>query len=279
MRAIREYFTSVPVPYVVLAALAGAVLYLAERATPWAPFWSANNTEAAAFAHGLLALWAVGLAAAPLLAVRWPVVGALLASAPLVLGVMAEHQWPFVIYVALMVIAVVASWSRPRTAVLIALAALAPVLSVAVGRSEMIVPYGARIDAWGSGPVDVSLVVGYVVATSVIAVIAVIFRRRVGRALRKREAVQAAADTDGRADASQSTALVEAVASLSRREHEVFLELAAGRSNAEIAESLQIGVETVKSHVAEILRKLGLRDRVHAVVYAYENGLVAVRHP
>jgi len=62
--------------------------------------------------------------------------------------------------------------------------------------------------------------------------------------------------------------------SLTPREKEVFVLVATGYSNTEIASQLYIGDETVKTHVSRILSKLGLRDRVHAVVYAHHHGLV-----
>ncbi len=64
------------------------------------------------------------------------------------------------------------------------------------------------------------------------------------------------------------------LAKLTDRERTVFTELAAGRSNREIASSLHLSEGTVKIHVGRILAKLGLRDRVQAVVLAYESGLI-----
>jgi DNA-binding NarL/FixJ family response regulator len=65
-----------------------------------------------------------------------------------------------------------------------------------------------------------------------------------------------------------------AIDELTPREREVFDLLARGLSNPEICEKLIISEATTKTHVARILQKLGLRDRVLAVIYAYENGLV-----
>jgi DNA-binding NarL/FixJ family response regulator len=100
------------------------------------------------------------------------------------------------------------------------------------------------------------------------------------------EAVRAVARGDALLDPAVTRRVIEAFArlpdvprsdqleSLSSRELEVLELLARGMSNAEIAKALFLGEATVKTHVSNVLAKLGLRDRVQAAIAAYETGLV-----
>ena len=74
-------------------------------------------------------------------------------------------------------------------------------------------------------------------------------------------------------DPGQQRSREEILDKLTDREQTVFAQLAAGRSNREIAADLYLSEGTVKVHVGRILAKLGLRDRVQAAIFAFQSGL------
>ncbi|MEV0136779.1 response regulator transcription factor [Dactylosporangium sp. NPDC050688] len=99
------------------------------------------------------------------------------------------------------------------------------------------------------------------------------------------EAVRAAAVGDSFLDPSVTAVLVNRVRNepdtgplrvLSPREREVLSQLARGRSNKEIARAFTLSEETVKSHVSNILTKLGLQDRTQAAIFGLQQGLVSL---
>jgi DNA-binding NarL/FixJ family response regulator len=96
-----------------------------------------------------------------------------------------------------------------------------------------------------------------------------------GEALLAPAVTRAVVEEFARRPPAPSTVLPPAVAELTPREREVLDLLTRGLSNPEICERLVISEATAKTHVARILQKLGVRDRVQAVIYAYESGLVA----
>ena len=103
--------------------------------------------------------------------------------------------------------------------------------------------------------------------TEIVEAVRVVAR---GESLLFPAAIRSLAARHAAARARAGTAVVD----LTPREREILGQMARGLSNGEIADELFLGLQTVKTHVSSLLRKLGARDRTQAVIAAYESGLV-----
>ena len=104
---------------------------------------------------------------------------------------------------------------------------------------------------------------------------AVLAPRITGELVRRYEALsRPTADVERVQREASTRAALELLRALTDREREVFDALVEGLSNAEIAQQLWLSDSTVKTHVGRILQKLGMRDRVQAVVFAFRNGVI-----
>lgn len=173
---------------------------------------------------------------------------------------------PITAWAGLVGVAVTASRTSPRTGLMAALLSLWPFLVAYSGLGELQVDRLARIE---EGPGAGLVLTLWTAASLGIWGVGLLLRRCTGSDSTRPTTVPTPAAAPVDLSASGLTA----------REKEVFLLLSRGLTNSEIATHLGVGAETVKSHVAEVLRKLELRDRVQAVIYAYERGVLVPGAP
>lgn len=287
MEMLGVRLREIPFRFYVLALIGAVVTLVIGRLTAWEPWQDSNVGLGAGWsdlvADGSDALWVL----APLAALWWPGRAALVSLLPFAIFSWlwgATFEWPFTLFVSILATTAVAGCRR--RGLLTGALALVPVAFYWWGGARILLPYDGYVDNGSEhGWVAVAGFLLYTAAVLAAGVTGVAARRS---ALRSRgweipwlgmAMPPPAATPDERSAVHEGDAVDLSAYGLTPRETEVLRLLGRARSNAEIADDLVVGTETVKSHVAEVLRKLGLRDRIQAVVFCYENGLVDRRTP
>jgi signal transduction histidine kinase len=140
-----------PIRFHVLAFLGTAATYVVGSRTEWDPWLHDNTTLADGWGDLAASLSLILWVAVPLGALLWPLRAAILAFVPFgffTLLLSGRHEWPFALFLALTAAAMVALWSNRRSALIIASAALVPILSYLLGLTTILLPYQTRIETW-----------------------------------------------------------------------------------------------------------------------------------
>lgn len=152
-----EALRSVPLRFWLVAVVAGVLSSSGIAVTRWYPFSSLRNDEAIAFAQGVMPVVAAVLGLAPLVALRSVTGATVLCVLPLSLTLMGGGEWPFSVFGSLVASGVVATWRRPRAALLPLGVALLLVVTLVTSVTNLQVPYGALIEidaGGGAGPLE-----------------------------------------------------------------------------------------------------------------------------
>jgi DNA-binding CsgD family transcriptional regulator len=256
----------VPLRIWALAVLASIISFYLAVGVELDPWRASRNTLADGWGGTASLVSTTIWVLAPLIAVRRPGPAVLLALTPFaVLSIASSetHEWPFATYTALLGIAMVAPRTTAGSWLVWASAALVPPATYLIGWTVALLPYNTRVELQAD-----SQGLGYRTAVFLMYLAFTLF-------LVWLAGWKVPTQAPGADKREQQQAVPRpTIDNLTRRENEVFGLVAQGLTNREIAEQLVVGTETIKSHVAEVLRKLNLRDRSAAVIYAFEHGLV-----